>query len=107
MPSKPQAFANFKDCISFETSQGRNLRGVPSSTAARGAGTDSQVKVTITSDGQSVLLSNPIWGPKPDFCYCQTFAVLSVTRGWVCHLSWPYSAVHDIYIYKFTCQHST
>jgi hypothetical protein len=28
------------------------------------------------SVGQPVLVSNPIWGPIPDFCYCQTFAVL-------------------------------
>jgi hypothetical protein len=30
------------------------------------------------SVGQSVLVSSPIWGPRPDFCYCQTFAVLSM-----------------------------
>jgi hypothetical protein len=23
-------------------------------------------------------VSSPIWGPRPDFCYCQTFAVLSM-----------------------------
>jgi hypothetical protein len=32
------------------------------------------------SVGQSVLVSSPIWGPWLDFCYCQTFAVLSL-RG--------------------------
>jgi hypothetical protein len=26
---------------------------------------------------QSVLVSSPIWDPRPDFCYCQTFAILS------------------------------
>jgi hypothetical protein len=30
------------------------------------------------SVGQSVLVSSPIWGPTPDFCYSQTFAVLSM-----------------------------
>jgi hypothetical protein len=30
------------------------------------------------SAGQSVLVSNAIWGPRPDFCYCQTVAVLSM-----------------------------
>jgi hypothetical protein len=29
-------------------------------------------------DRQSVSVSNPIWGPRPDFCYCQTSAVLSM-----------------------------
>jgi hypothetical protein len=29
------------------------------------------------SVGQSVLGSSPISGPRPDFCYCQTFAVSS------------------------------
>jgi hypothetical protein len=28
------------------------------------------------SVGQSVLVSSPIWGPRSDFYYCQTFAVL-------------------------------
>jgi hypothetical protein len=28
MPSKPKAFPHFKDCISFETSQGQKLMGV-------------------------------------------------------------------------------
>jgi hypothetical protein len=28
------------------------------------------------SVGQSVLVSSPIWGPRPEFCYCQTFAGL-------------------------------
>jgi hypothetical protein len=39
VPSKPQAFRNFRYCISFETSQGRNLTGVPSSTLASRAWT--------------------------------------------------------------------
>jgi hypothetical protein len=26
---------------------------------------------------QSVLVSSPIWGPRPDFCYRQTFEILS------------------------------
>jgi hypothetical protein len=30
------------------------------------------------SVGQPVLVSSTIWGPRPDFCYCQTFAVLSM-----------------------------
>jgi hypothetical protein len=34
MPSKPQAFPNFKDCISFETSQGQKLMGTSSLTVA-------------------------------------------------------------------------
>jgi hypothetical protein len=29
------------------------------------------------SVGQSVLVSGPMWGPRPDFCYCQTVTVLS------------------------------
>jgi hypothetical protein len=37
MPSKPPAFPNFKDCISFKTSQGRKLTGMSSSTVARRA----------------------------------------------------------------------
>jgi hypothetical protein len=46
----------------------------------------SQVKVKSKSQcdwrsvGQSVLVSSPIWGPRPDFCYCQTAVVLSM-RG--------------------------
>jgi hypothetical protein len=28
------------------------------------------------SVGQSILVSSPVWGLRPDFCYCQTFAVL-------------------------------
>jgi hypothetical protein len=28
--------------------------------------------------GQSVLVSSPIWGPRPEFCYCQPLAVLSM-----------------------------
>jgi hypothetical protein len=27
---------------------------------------------------QSVLVSSPIWGPRPNFCYCQTFTILSM-----------------------------
>jgi hypothetical protein len=30
------------------------------------------------SVGHSVLVSNPIWGPRLNFCYCQTVAVLSL-----------------------------
>jgi hypothetical protein len=30
------------------------------------------------SVSQSVLVSSPIWGPRSDFCYCQTTAVLSM-----------------------------
>jgi hypothetical protein len=33
--------------------------------------------------GQSVLVSSPIRGPRPDFCYCQTFAVLSTGLSFV------------------------
>jgi hypothetical protein len=39
----------------------------------------SQSQSFITPDGQSASLSwfqVPIWGPKPDFCYCQTVAGL-------------------------------
>jgi hypothetical protein len=32
----------------------------------------SQTQSHITTGGQSVLVSNPIWNPRPDFCYCQT-----------------------------------
>jgi hypothetical protein len=44
------------------------------------------------SVGQSVLVSSRIWGPRPDLCYCQIFAVLSMgapslTTGRVCRLS--------------------
>jgi hypothetical protein len=28
------------------------------------------------SDGQSVIVSSPIWGPRADFCYCQIVVVL-------------------------------
>jgi hypothetical protein len=28
--------------------------------------------------GLSVLVSSPIWGPSPEFCYCKTVAVLSM-----------------------------
>jgi hypothetical protein len=34
MPLKPQAFPYFKDCISFETTQGQKLTGMSSSTVA-------------------------------------------------------------------------
>jgi hypothetical protein len=63
------------------------------------------------SVGQLVLVSSPIWGPRPDFCYCQTFAVLSMwgalsdERTDLLFVA-IYSAVHDIYIYKFICQES-
>jgi hypothetical protein len=30
------------------------------------------------SAGQTVLVSSQIWGPRPDFCYYQTVAVLSM-----------------------------
>jgi hypothetical protein len=36
----------------------------------------SQSRYGRQSVGQSVLVSSPIWGPRPDFCYCQTVAVL-------------------------------
>jgi hypothetical protein len=65
----------------------------------------------LRSVGQSVLVSSPVWGPRPDFvavrhkrfCRCVT---PSVTRGRVCNLSRSQSAVHDIYIYRYTCRHS-
>jgi hypothetical protein len=46
---------------------------------------------TRQSVGQSISVSSPIWGPRPDFCYSQTVAGLlcgapSLTRGWVCRL---------------------
>jgi hypothetical protein len=37
------------------------------------------------------------------FCRC---GASSLTRGRVCHLSRSQSAVHDIYIYRFTCRYS-
>jgi hypothetical protein len=45
----------------------------------------------LWSVGQSVLVSIPIWGLRPNLCYCQTVAVLlmwgtPLTRGLVCHL---------------------
>jgi hypothetical protein len=55
----------------------------------------SQSQSYITTDGQSASLSwnkAPIWGLRPDFCYCQTVAglfmwgALSLTRGRVCRL---------------------
>jgi hypothetical protein len=39
MPSKPQAFPNFNECISFQTSQGRKLIGVSSTVVASKAST--------------------------------------------------------------------
>jgi hypothetical protein len=39
----------------------------------------SQCRRSVTTDGQSVNLSRcqvPIWGPRRDFCYCQTVADL-------------------------------
>jgi hypothetical protein len=36
----------------------------------------SQIYVTIESVSQSVLMSSPIWDPRPGFYYCQTFAGL-------------------------------
>jgi hypothetical protein len=41
--------------------------------------TQSHSQSYVTSDGQSAGLSwnkAPIWGPRPDFCYCQTIADL-------------------------------
>jgi hypothetical protein len=42
------------------------------------------------SDGQSILVSRTIWGPRLDFCYCQTVAGLSMWdtlwQELVCHL---------------------
>jgi hypothetical protein len=57
-------------------------------------GTRDQSQSYITTDGQSASLSwnkAPIWGLRPDLCYCQTVAVcscgaLSLTRGRVCRL---------------------
>jgi hypothetical protein len=49
----------------------------------------------VTTDGQSASLSwnkAPVWGLRPDFCYCQTVAdvlmwdTLSLMRGRVCRL---------------------
>jgi hypothetical protein len=40
------------------------------------AGIKSKSRYHRRSVGQSVLISSPIWAPRPDFCYCQTFAVL-------------------------------
>jgi hypothetical protein len=37
------------------------------------------------SAGQSLLVSSPIWGPRPDFCYCQTAAGLLMWCNWC----WP------------------
>jgi hypothetical protein len=38
---------------------------------------DFQSQSYVTTDGQSAALSwrrAPIWGPRPDFCYCHTVA---------------------------------
>jgi hypothetical protein len=62
------------------------------------------------SVGQSVLVSSPIWGQtfgtvrQLRFCWCRT---RSLTRGQACHLPMSESVVHVIYIYSFTCRHST
>jgi hypothetical protein len=43
----------------------------------------------ITTDGQSASLSwcqAPIWGPRPDFYYCQTGVGRPLWRGRVCRL---------------------
>jgi hypothetical protein len=63
MPSKPRVFPNFKDCISFETSQGRELTGMSSSTLVQ-----SQSYFTI-GDLPSISSSwhQVPWGPRPDF----------------------------------------
>jgi hypothetical protein len=40
---------------------------------------DCQSQSYVTIDGQSaksVLVSIPIWGPRPDFCYCHTVTSL-------------------------------
>jgi hypothetical protein len=38
-----------------------------------------RVKVTLRPTvSRPVSVSSHIWGPRPDFCYCQTFAVLSM-----------------------------
>jgi hypothetical protein len=58
----------------------------------------SQSQNYVTTDGQSASVSwniAPIWGLRPDFCYCQTLAgllmrsALSLTRD---NCSWPSSA---------------
>jgi hypothetical protein len=72
----------------------------------------SQIKSNSHYDRRSVLVSSPIWGPRPDFVtvrqlrFCRHGASC-LTRGRVCHLSRSYSEVHDIYICNFTCRHST
>jgi hypothetical protein len=60
---------------------------------------------------RSVLVSSPMWGPKQDFYYCKLrfcwWGVPSLMRGHNCHLLRTRSVVHVIYIYSFTCSHST
>jgi hypothetical protein len=48
----------------------------------------------VTTDGQSVLVSSPLWGSWPDFLVLYSdyyglcpLGVPSLTRGWICHLS--------------------
>jgi hypothetical protein len=54
---------------------------------------------------------NPIWDPRPDFCYCQVVAVLFLRNGLsderTSLLFVMVIAVYDISIYNLTCRHST
>jgi hypothetical protein len=75
----------------------------------------SQSQCHVTTDGQ---LASQSWCQAPSgaqdqifvtvrhllFCRC---GALPLTTGRVCHLSRSQSAVHDMYIYRFTCRHST
>jgi hypothetical protein len=71
------------DCLA--TPHGRNSWSLP---------TDCRSQRHLCYDrrsvGQPILVSSPIWGPRPEFCYRQLrvcwCGALSLTREWVCHL---------------------
>jgi hypothetical protein len=55
-----------------------------------GASLCCQSQSSVTTDGQTVLVSSRIWGTRPDFCYCQlrvcSCGAPSLMRGRVCRL---------------------
>lgn len=63
------------------------------------------------SVGQSVSVSSPIWGPRPDSCYCQTVAVLLMSDTHSDERTDPSSTavivVHVICSHRSTYRNST
>jgi hypothetical protein len=62
------------------------------------------------SVGQSILVSSAIWGPRPDFCYCQLWVYRCVapclTRGRVCHLQSLLVLINAVILaFKSCCTH--